>query len=109
MAKGNTYTCTTCGDTYTYCPTCAVTIPQYDKERFCCQRHADIFEILSKHGCGLASAEETYRNLKSYDLTNLKANIMSHINSVKPKKIEKRVQSYKAEPEVKESEQSDEE
>lgn len=88
MAKGNTYVCASCGKEFVYCPSCAVTTPSYDAERYCCKKHADIFAILSKHGCHLATAEETLAALKDYDTTGLTESIQAHIDSLQPKKAE---------------------
>ena len=88
MARGNTYTCATCGKEYEYCPKCQITKPSYDAERYCCKNHADIFAILSKHGCHLATAEETLAALKDYDTTGLTESIQAHIDSLQPKKAE---------------------
>lgn len=85
MARGNTYTCATCGKEYEYCPKCAVSKPSYDVERYCCHKHADIFAILSKNGCHLATAEETLEALKDYNLTGLNESIQAHIKSLQPK------------------------
>ena len=90
MARGNTYTCLCCGKEYNYCPKCAVIKPVYDAENFCSKAHADIFAILSKHGCNLATAEETLEVLNGYDTTNLTENIQAHINSLSPKKVKAR-------------------
>ena len=87
MARGNIYTCATCGTSYNFCPKCAIVKPSYDAERYCSHAHADIFAILSKHGCNLATAEETLEALKDYDVTNLSENIQEHINSLMPKKV----------------------
>ena len=84
MAKGNTYTCKTCGKEYIYCPNCDFVHPNYDAEAFCCGKHADIFAILSKNGCHLATAEETLKSLAKYDLTGLAPSIQAHIDSLKP-------------------------
>lgn len=88
MARGNTYVCATCGKTFEFCPKCVITKPSYDAERYCTAAHADIFSILSKHGCHLATAEETLEALKGYDLTGLTEDIQAHINSLQPKKVE---------------------
>jgi hypothetical protein len=88
MARGNTYTCATCGKEFEFCPKCQITKPNFDAERYCTAAHADIFAILSKHGCHLASAEETLTALAKYDTTNLTKAIAAHINSLKPKKVE---------------------
>ena len=91
MARGNTYVCATCGKIYDYCPKCAITKPNFDAERYCTAAHADIFVILSKNGCRLASAEETLTALAKYDTTNLKGDIAKHIDSLQPKKVEAEV------------------
>ena len=88
MARGNTYVCASCGQSFQFCPRCALVQPTYDAERFCCKSHADIFNILSKHGCGLATAEETLESLKSYDTTGLNESIQAHIESLMPAKAE---------------------
>lgn len=88
MARGNTYTCLCCGNTFTFCPKCSFTEPTYDAENFCSEEHNKIFAVLSKHGCGLASAEETLEALKGYDTTNVTESIRAHINSLQPKKVE---------------------
>ena len=96
MARGNTYTCVVCGKEHTFCPKCQITQPNYDYERYCSKEHDDIFHILSKHGCNLATAEETLDALDDYDITGLTENIQAHINSLKPtqkgKKQEKEVE-----------------
>lgn len=83
MAQGNTYTCKVCGKEYQYCPKCKIVKPDYDAEMFCSHEHADIFEILSKHGCHLATEEETLEALKGYDTTNVTDSIQAHIDSLK--------------------------
>ena len=98
MARGYTYKCASCGTTYNYCPKCAITKPNYDAERYCSQQHADIFAILSKHGCGLATAEETLEALKNYDTTSLSESIQAHINSLTPKKAKAKREVEQDEP-----------
>lgn len=90
MAKGNTYKCLCCAQEFVYCPKCDITKPTFDKTNFCSQSHAQIFAILSKHGCNLATAEETLEALKDYDTTNLTESIQAHINSLSPKKAKAR-------------------
>lgn len=80
MAKGNTYRCLCCGTKYVYCPKCSLTKPTYDIENFCSKKHAKIFEILSKHGCGLATAEDTLDALAPYNLSGLSESIQAHMN-----------------------------
>ena len=86
MARGNTYKCVVCGQEHQFCPKCVIVKPNYDYERYCSNEHANIFATLSKHGCGLATAEETLDALDSYDLTGLAENVQAHINSLSPKK-----------------------
>lgn len=90
MARGYTYTCSVCGTTYTYCPKCELSKPDFDKTVYCSRQHSDIFSILSKHGCNLATAEETLEALKDYDLTGLTENIQAHIDSLAPEKAQAR-------------------
>ena len=82
MARGNKYICVACGAEHTFCPKCQIVQPDYDYERYCCKSHADIFNILSKHGCGLATAEETIDALADYDLTGFTESIEKHIESL---------------------------
>lgn len=82
MARGHKYTCAACGKKFEYCPSCDVTTPSYDHERFCSRAHADIFEILSKHGCHLATAKETLEALSHYDIDGLTESIAKHIESL---------------------------
>ena len=82
MARGNKYICVVCGTEHTFCPKCQIVQPDYDYERYCCKSHADIFNILSKHGCGLATAEETIDALADYDLTGFTESIEKHIESL---------------------------
>lgn len=85
MARGNKYTCKTCGTSYEYCPKCAVTRPNYDAEKFCSKAHDDVFAILSKHGCNLITAEETLTELKAYNIDEIKftKEISMHIKRIK--------------------------
>ena len=96
MAIGNKYTCATCGKEYDFCPKCAVVKPAYDAERYCSQVHEEIFNILSKHGCNLATAEETLRSLEGYDVSNLTESVEKHISSLQPKKVEVEEKEYEA-------------
>lgn len=98
MARGYTYTCVTCGKSYDYCSKCALVKPAYDAERYCSKAHADIFAILSKNGCNLATAEETLEALRDYDITNLNEDIQAHIDSLSPKKAKTRREVEHDEP-----------
>ena len=82
MARGNKYICATCGIEYEYCPKCELQRRPYDAERFCSKQHAEIFAILSKHGCHLATNIETLEALADYDLSNLSDRIMAHIDAL---------------------------
>jgi hypothetical protein len=86
--NSNTHTCYVCGKQYEYCEHCSIVKPDYNANRFCSHEHQDIFAILSKHGCHLATAEETLEMLKDYDLAGLTESIQAHINSLQPKKVE---------------------
>lgn len=88
MARGNIYRCVVCGTEHLFCPKCQITRPNYDYERYCSKHHADIFEILSKHGCGLATAEETLETLKGYNTDGLNENIQAHIDLLLSEKAE---------------------
>lgn len=98
MARGNIYTCATCGTSYEFCPKCAIVKPNYDAERYCSKAHADIFNILSKHGCNLATAEETLAALADYDTTGLTESIQAHIDSLAPKKAKAQKEVEQDEP-----------
>ena len=88
MAKGNKYICATCGEEFTYCPSCELTKPSFDATMFCSKSHAEIFAILSKHGCGLATDKETLKALKPYKTDGLSKNVQEHINALQPKLVE---------------------
>lgn len=102
MAQGNTYICKVCGKEYQYCPKCKIVKPDYDAEMFCSHKHANIFEILSKHGCKLATAEETIAALEKYNLDSdkLSSSIRKHIaaikSEVKPEPVEEVKQNFQS-------------
>jgi hypothetical protein len=83
MANYNEHKCFTCGQIFEYCRHCAVDPVVHKAEGFCSETCADIFSILSKHGCNLATAEETLEALKDYDVTNVTEGIQAHIDSIK--------------------------
>ena len=89
MANYHEYKCSTCGQTFEYCRRCAITPVIYKEEGFCSEKCSDIFAILSKHGCGLATAEDTLKALEGYDTTSLTESIKKHIKSLKPTKTGK--------------------
>ena len=85
MARTNTYTCAVCGKTYEFCLKCQVARPDYDAEKFCSHNHADIYGILSKHGCNLISADEALKELSAYNLDEitLAEDILTHVEKIK--------------------------
>lgn len=82
MANYHEYKCLTCGQIFEYCRRCVITPVIYKVEGFCSENCSDIFNILSKHGCGLATAEETLEALLPYDTNNLMEGITKHIESL---------------------------
>lgn len=88
MANYSEHKCFTCGQIFDYCRHCSVTPVVYKAEGFCSEKCSHIFNILSKHGCNLATAEETLEELKNYDVTNVTESIQAHIDSLQPKKVE---------------------
>lgn len=85
MARKNKYTCRTCGDTFERCIRCMVAKPNYDAENFCIRDHADIYAILSKHGCNLITADEALAELKAYNIDEIKLaeDVAAHIARIK--------------------------
>lgn len=83
MARGDTYTCRVCGKTYDYCEKCAITPEPHKGNGFCTKEHSKIFNILSKHGCGLATAEETLAELGNIEGITFAPSIQAHIDSLK--------------------------
>ena len=77
--------CKTCGTNFDFCSHCQVVKPDYDAETFCSKEHNEIFAVLSKHGCNLATAEETLEALKDYDTTIVTESIQAHIDMLNPK------------------------
>ena len=85
MARTSIYTCKTCGTTYEFCLKCQVSRPDYDAEHFCSHKHADIYAILSKHGCNLISADEALAELAAYNLDEitLTEDVLAHVERIK--------------------------
>lgn len=85
MARTNICVCKTCGKVYEFCLKCQVSKPNFDAENFCSHEHADIFAILSKHGCKLITADETLKELSTYNLeeTTLTESILAHVEEIK--------------------------
>lgn len=97
MGKRNEHTCLVCGKSFYYCRSCTINPIKHLAEGFCSETCAEIFDILSKHGCHLATAEETLAALKDYDITGLTESIQAHIDSLQPKKVEVKSDETKVE------------
>lgn len=85
MGQHNEHTCLVCGKKFYYCRSCVIEPVKHFAEGFCSKTCADIFAILSKHGCHLATEEETLAALKGYDTTGVTESIQAHIDSLQPK------------------------
>ena len=83
MANYNEHKCLTCGQIFDYCRRCAVTPVVYKAEGFCSEECSRIFNILSRHGCNLATAEETLAALGNIDDAVLTPSIKAHIDAIK--------------------------
>ena len=85
MANYNEHKCFTCGQIFDYCRRCAITPIVYKAEGFCSEKCSDIFNILSKHGCNLITADETLAELATYNLDEitLTEGILAHIEKIK--------------------------
>ncbi len=90
MANYNEHNCLTCGQIYEYCRRCAVTPVVYKAEGFCSEECAHIFNTLSKHGCNLATAEETIAELGNIEGKTLVPSIQAHIDAIKPVPVEEK-------------------
>ena len=86
MRNHGEHECLVCGKVFEYCRKCALVPVKHFAEGFCSEVCADIHHILSKHGCNLATAEETLEALKDYDVSNVSDSIQTHINSLRPTK-----------------------
>ena len=87
MANYHEHTCFTCGQIFDYCSRCVIDPVIYKEEGFCSEKCQEIFHILSKHGCSLATDAETLEALKNYDTTNVTESIRAHIDRLKPELI----------------------
>lgn len=85
MANYNEHKCFTCGQIFDYCRRCAVTPIVYKAEGFCSEKCSHIFNILSKHGCNLITADEALKELSVYNLDEitLTEGILAHIEQIK--------------------------
>ena len=102
MARTNTYKCAVCGTTYDFCIKCQVTLPDYDAGKFCNKQHAEIYAILSKHGCNLITADEALKELSAYNLDEitLTEDILAHVERIKTEATVKEEAPITVEPEV---------
>ena len=84
MANYNEHKCLACGETYEYCRRCAITPVIYKAEGFCSDNCYNIFNILSKHSCGLITADEAFEQLATcnIDENKLTEGIVAHIESL---------------------------
>lgn len=83
MARGNTYTCRSCGVQYDYCPSCVISPVDYMEDNYCSAECKEIFDILSANGCKLATAKETAAKLKNVNIKKtLRPEIQEHIANV---------------------------
>ena len=85
MANYNEHKCFACGQIFDYCRRCAITPIVYKAEGFCSEKCSDIFNILSKHGCNLITADEALKELSAYNLDDiaLTKGILAHIEKIK--------------------------
>lgn len=83
MARGDKYVCRTCGQEYTYCEQCIIRPIPHLGNGFCSESCSDIFETLSKHGCHLATAQETLTTLGSIEGKTFRPSIQAHIDAIK--------------------------
>ena len=85
MANYHEYKCFTCGQVFEYCRQCVVIPVIYHEEGFCSEKCSHIFNTLSKHGCNLATADETLAELSAYKIDEIKLTegIMEHIERLK--------------------------
>ena len=70
MAKKNNRVCKTCGESYSFCPTCAgVTATEKYRTMFCSKNCRDVFHTLSKYTIGVVTKDEAKEVLSSLDLS----------------------------------------
>lgn len=85
MARTNKYTCKTCNNAFERCIKCMIEKPNFDAENFCTKDHADIYAILSKHGCNLITADEALKELSACNIDEIKLaeDVAAHIARIK--------------------------
>ena len=85
MARTSKYTCKLCNTTYEFCLKCSIAKPDFDAEHFCTHEHANIYAILSKHGCNLITADEALAALSAYNIDEiaLTEDVAAHIARIK--------------------------
>ena len=59
--------------------------PDFDAENFCTHDHADIYGILSKHGCNIITADDALVALAAYNIDDitLTEDVAAHIARIK--------------------------
>lgn len=82
MRNHGKYTCRVCDKEFNYCRKCALVPIKHFVGGFCSENCMDIYAILSKHGCGNATAEETLEALKNCDVSNVSEGIAHHIETL---------------------------
>ena len=84
MANYNEHKCLACGKIFDYCRRCVITPVIYKAEGFCSEECSEIFNILSKHGCNLITAEEAFLELSecNIDGISLTEDVVNHIEKI---------------------------
>ena len=85
MANYHEHKCFACGQIFDYCRRCVITPVIYKAEGFCSEKCSNIFNILSKHGCNLITADEALAELKAYNVDEIKLteDLEAHIARIK--------------------------
>ena len=85
MYNHNDHKCLVCGDTFYYCRSCRIKPIKHLAEGFCSETCADIFAILSRHGCNLITADEALTELSAYNINEitLTKDILAHVEKIK--------------------------
>ena len=84
MAKYNEHKCFTCGRIFDYCGRCVITPVIYKAEGFCSEKCSHVFNILTKHGSNLITADEASKALSecNIDEMTLVENLIAHIDRI---------------------------
>ena len=84
MYNHNDHKCLVCGETFYYCRSCRIEPVKHLAEGLCSETCADIFAILSKHGCNLITTEEAFLELSecNIDEISLTEGVATHIEKI---------------------------